>query len=571
MKRIQAMVLAAALMAMPMAGFAAEKSAVVLGEISANSGLVKIEVENNAERETGITLKVVKLQPEYTDEQNTYEVLQAKLPPHGTEEFILAIPDFRNGISGTGEYLVSLQTGDGTILKDSFTFAASGEITSFIEDLKAANEMVEQQSQAHLYLMPVLIPDEEPEKNAGVFFAIGLDFDYYKNQSAEVKQEALNQLYSAGIADIDGVTFAEKFACALALAVYNVGDKTEALSMLSKQYGGSAVNESLFDETLSHMASGYTSIESMEQAFKIAYGLEAINTSQVAKMEENLKNFRDETDLCTTEINNILNLSTKLKYNAYEAILASVQKSKLSDENQLESLLVTAYNTAKDDGMNRGSGGSGGAGGGGGGMTSVTPRHVGGNNGTGQAEIQQQVFPDLPLGHWAEESVKWAKVNGVLSGNEKGYLEPERSVNREEFTKMLIAAMGCELLEEKLPFEDVEPGSWYAPYIASALQNGIVNGMSDTIFGVEQTISRQDMAVMIYRAWTQSEMQADAVRAYNEFADEQQIADYAKDAITALYQAGILNGKGDNLMDPTGNATRAEAAKMIYEAFGGKE
>ena len=59
------------------------------------------------------------------------------------------------------------------------------------------------------------------------------------------------------------------------------------------------------------------------------------------------------------------------------------------------------------------------------------------------------------------------------------------------------------------------------------------------------------------------------VKNYTAFGDETAFADYAKDAIQVLYEADVINGKGDNVFDPAGNATRAEAAKIIYEAFKG--
>ena len=58
---------------------------------------------------------------------------------------------------------------------------------------------------------------------------------------------------------------------------------------------------------------------------------------------------------------------------------------------------------------------------------------------------------------------------------------------------------------------------------------------------------------------------------YQGFADEYDISGYAKENIEELFEAGVLNGKGGNMFDPFGNATRAEAAKIIYEAFKGGE
>ncbi len=228
--------------------------------------------------------------------------------------------------------------------------------------------------------------------------------------------------------------------------------------------------------------------------------------------------------------------------------------------------------------QNQGGGSTGGGGGGGGVAGSPNNRTelddfgpsttIG--SGTTEDKVESSetmIFTDLGEKHWAAKSVLWLKEQGIVSGTDTGVFEPDRAVTREEFTKMLVLACGLESNEKTVTFVDAEPGAWYIPYLGTALDAGIVLGMGEGVFGIGQNISRQDMAVMVDRALMTMRKELAVIRDYQDFADESAIAVYAKNAVSALYQAGIINGKGENLFDPNGYATRAEAAKIIYEAF----
>ena len=93
---------------------------------------------------------------------------------------------------------------------------------------------------------------------------------------------------------------------------------------------------------------------------------------------------------------------------------------------------------------------------------------------------------------------------------------------------------------------------------------GIVQGNGDGTFGVNNPISRQDMMVMSYRTLNTFGVTVDKVKEYTDFIDQNDIADYAVEAVKEMYCAGIINGVGDGMLDPTGVAERAQAAKVIY-------
>ena len=174
-------------------------------------------------------------------------------------------------------------------------------------------------------------------------------------------------------------------------------------------------------------------------------------------------------------------------------------------------------------------------------------------------------FTDLRETHWAYKSVSVLYEANIISGVTETEFEPSREIKREEFAKMLISAMGLEINNEENIFADVEPGAWYAGFVNTAYKNGIVNGISDEKFGVGESIKRQDMAVMIYNAMKKRGFLAEKKEI--TFADSGDIAEYAKEAVAALYDINVINGVGDNSFAPCQTATRAQAAVIIERAL----
>ena len=110
-------------------------------------------------------------------------------------------------------------------------------------------------------------------------------------------------------------------------------------------------------------------------------------------------------------------------------------------------------------------------------------------------------------------------------------------------------------------FEDVNSDAWYKPYVLKAKKLGIVNGVSETEFGVGVNISRQDMAVMIARTIDKLDVETDKIEV-DEFADEKSVSDYAKDSVELMKSIGLIEGY-NNEFRPLDNLTRAEAATII--------
>lgn len=181
-------------------------------------------------------------------------------------------------------------------------------------------------------------------------------------------------------------------------------------------------------------------------------------------------------------------------------------------------------------------------------------------------------FKDLATVPWAQDAITKLYEAGVIEGRTAEVFDPNSLVTRAEFLTMLTKAVGVynqNATTDK--FSDVRPGAWYMSYIASAVAAGIVQGYEDGTFRPDQNITRQEMAVMVYRAAKVTGIQLTAIRAQDVFTDDGQIADWAKEAVYEMQKAGIINGMGDGTFAPLQNATRAQAAVMIYGVYSKKQ
>ncbi len=222
---------------------------------------------------------------------------------------------------------------------------------------------------------------------------------------------------------------------------------------------------------------------------------------------------------------------------------------------------------------------SGGSGGGGGGGSSSSGSSGGGTVAVGasantlatqtQAPVydtaaENTEFKDMSQAPWAADAVSVLASRGILNGYEDNTFRPQNNVTREEFVKLVVTALG---ITEKgdMEFTDIDPSRWSYDYIAIGVKAGIINGMPDGSFAPENPITRQDAAVMIYRAFA-----IGPAEEISGFDDAGYIADYAEAAVAALSENGIINGRENNMFAPLDNTTRAEAAVIIHRALNWK-
>ena len=174
-------------------------------------------------------------------------------------------------------------------------------------------------------------------------------------------------------------------------------------------------------------------------------------------------------------------------------------------------------------------------------------------------------FTDVPEGRWSYPYIKELYEAGVVSGTSATTFEPAANVTRAQFVTMIAGLAGVDVTPyTDGKFTDVPSGTWYAPYVNWAAANNIVSGTSATTFDPNATISRQDMAVMLYNYTQQYGVQLDQT-AVTAFTDESSIAAYALPAVQALHSAGVFSGMPDGSFRPYATATREQACVVLCE------
>ena len=171
-------------------------------------------------------------------------------------------------------------------------------------------------------------------------------------------------------------------------------------------------------------------------------------------------------------------------------------------------------------------------------------------------------FTDLYEVEWAADSIKYLAGKGYVNGYEDNTFRPNNIITREEFVKMLISTMGISSEYLEHTFTDVAADAWYNEPVGIAVNKQIVSGISDTLFGVGQSITREDMCTMVYRGINSLRIVPDEI--YDGIVFKDEASDYAKEAIDKLYKFGIVNGVGDDYFAPKDAVTRAMAAKILH-------
>jgi len=174
-------------------------------------------------------------------------------------------------------------------------------------------------------------------------------------------------------------------------------------------------------------------------------------------------------------------------------------------------------------------------------------------------------FEDLEGYDWAKDSIDALVKKGIISGTSSNTFEPGRNITRAEFAKLIVTAFGIGEGDDSSDYSDVNSSDWYYQFVKAAAAANIVTGYEDGGFKPNNTITRQEMAAIIVRAFKAKGVELPA--AEPAFADNDEIGDWAKEYVGVLTSLGIVQGRGENKFAPTESLTRAEAAKVIHMAI----
>ena len=175
-------------------------------------------------------------------------------------------------------------------------------------------------------------------------------------------------------------------------------------------------------------------------------------------------------------------------------------------------------------------------------------------------------FKDLDGFDWAKDAVDVLAKNGIVNGVSENNFAPANIVKREEFVKMIAGALKLTGIEADVEFDDVDKSAWYYSSVCALTREKIINGVSATMFGIGDNITREDMAVILCRVYDFKKLTLEK-QLTASFADEAAISDYALESVNKLAGLKIISGYEDGSFKPQSTLSRAEAAVVIHRFF----
>ena len=176
-----------------------------------------------------------------------------------------------------------------------------------------------------------------------------------------------------------------------------------------------------------------------------------------------------------------------------------------------------------------------------------------------------KAFTDLDARAWYHEGVDYALTNGLMNGVGGGRFEPDGQLTRAQLVTVLYRAAGePDTGKQVNPFTDVADDTWYTKAVIWAANNGIVNGVAKNVFAPDASITREQIATMLYRYAGAEAAKEDKLSA---FPDAAKFSDWAKEALNWAVASGLINGvadaNGTANLEPQATATRAQIATIL--------
>lgn len=175
-------------------------------------------------------------------------------------------------------------------------------------------------------------------------------------------------------------------------------------------------------------------------------------------------------------------------------------------------------------------------------------------------------FVDVPDNAWYYDAAKYVNENGLMAGTGANTFAPDRTTTRGMIVTILYRLEGSPNIENEIwgyPFKDVDANAYYATAVYWARMNGIVAGYSDELFGPNDTITREQMATILYRYAQYKGYDTTDKADLSKYTDATQVGSYAVEAIRWANAEGLVSGTSATTLTPKGSATRAQVAVIL--------
>lgn len=175
---------------------------------------------------------------------------------------------------------------------------------------------------------------------------------------------------------------------------------------------------------------------------------------------------------------------------------------------------------------------------------------------------------------YAKDAIIELAENDIITGDAQGYFNPQNTVTRAEMITLLVKALEVDTtnVPETPTFNDVPQTHWAYTYVEAAYREGIVNGMSEALFGDTEQCTREQMTVMFVRALgIADEINMSEFVHVNALSDKDMISSWAKVAVEFSLASDLMKGTGDTTFSAKGNAERQQVAVLTHRFINNQE
>ena len=508
-----------------------------------------VSVLTNVAPNTETFLMVVKKSADINDNANIYAVCQSKSDSDGQVTLTFEMPETMDSNEVYSMCDLYLKPAGDEEQTYEFPFAPNEKkdaALSFIKS-KLDNGGVDQETFS------------ENNEFFVAFKAMGMRLDLISNKNL---QDFINYFNKIKSNEINQNNISVLFNKSLMMSkIMNSEDVSECLLSTDLSFEGKKYKE-LSDETLKKWICDYythsdkiSSFDALDKSYSEANILYLISNARFDKIEELLNKYANDLEISSnSDYITYKNMSKKSTANDK---MVSYFKSNpcITKTILLAGIKSAAGNQSGSGGSGNGNGGGGNVISGGGKSPSTPSTTI-----TPVKQPEESGLKDSSLVSWASEAINNLYKKGIISGDASGYFYPNNNIKREEFVRIIVDAVGVYDKNAECEFEDVAKDKWFYPYVASAYKAGIINGVSETVFGSGMELTRQDMVMIIYRAYKEKFSETETTKSPT---DIELISDYAKEGVEKLYSAGVVNGYEDGKFNPFGKSTKAQCAVII--------
>lgn len=199
----------------------------------------------------------------------------------------------------------------------------------------------------------------------------------------------------------------------------------------------------------------------------------------------------------------------------------------------------------------------------GGNSNTIIGEEQGGSNDKEEVKVELP-YADVSENDWYYDSVSEMYKKGIMTGLSESLFGPAELLSRAHFATMIYRMEGNPSVTYKNCYYDIANGIWYTNPIIWCNKSGVITGYENGSFGPADAITREQVALILYRYATYKGYDSKTRNNLSTYPDASKVSGFAKEAVQWAVGSGIISGKNNGtILDPQGNASRAECATMI--------